>query len=66
MTILHHSILITKRSKILMKIMRIIGGFDETSKEEETLNERYNDIISNYNRFDHAIYLIEIEVKEFA
>lgn len=49
MTILHHSTYTNYHEQNLDEIMRIIGSFDETLK---TLNERYNDIIANYNRFD--------------
>jgi uncharacterized protein involved in exopolysaccharide biosynthesis len=41
--------------------MRIIGEFDSTLK---VLNERYNDIVANYNRFDTRLSDFEIEVKK--
>lgn len=61
MTILHHSTYTNFHEQNLDEIMRIIGSFDETLK---TLNERYNDIIANYNRFDTRLSDFEIEVKK--
>ena len=61
MTILHHSTYTNYHEQNLDEIMRIIGNFDETLK---TLNERYNDIIANYNRFDTRLSDFEIEVKK--
>lgn len=61
MTILHHSTYTNYHEQNLDEIMRIIGSFDETLK---TLNERYNDIIANYNRFDTRLSDFEIEVKK--
>lgn len=61
MTILHHSTYTNYHEQNLDEIMRIIGSFDETLK---TLNERYNDIIANYNRFDARLSDFEIEVKK--
>lgn len=61
MTILHHSTYTNYHEQNLDEIMRIIGSFDETLK---TLNERYLDIIANYNRFDTRLSDFEIEVKK--
>ena len=61
MTILHHSTYTNYHEQNLDEIMRIIGSFDETLK---TLNERYNGIIENYNRFDTRLSDFEIEVKK--
>lgn len=61
MTILHHSTYTNYHEQNLDEIMRIIGSFDETLK---TLNDRYNDIIANYNRFDTRLSDFEIEVKK--
>ena len=61
MTILHHSTYTNYHEQNLDEIMRIIGSFDDTLK---TLNERYNDIIANYNRFDMRLSDFEIEVKK--
>ena len=61
MTILHHSTYTNYHEQNIDEVMRIIGGFDETLK---TLNERYNDIIANYNRFDTRLSDFEIEVKK--
>lgn len=61
MTILHHSTYTNYHEQNLDEIMRIIGSFDETLK---TLNERYTDIIANYNRFDTRLSDFEIEVKK--
>lgn len=61
MTILHHSTYTNYHEQNIDEIMRIIGSFDETLK---TLNERYNDIIANYNRFDTRLSDFEIEVKK--
>ena len=61
MTILHHSTYTNYHEQNLDEIMRIIGNFDETLK---TLNERYNGIIENYNRFDTRLSDFEIEVKK--
>nr|DAM47862.1 MAG TPA: hypothetical protein [Caudoviricetes sp.] len=60
MTILHHSTYTNYHEQNLDEIMRIIGSFDETLK---TLNERYTDIIANYNRFDTRLLDFENEVK---
>ena len=61
MPILHHSTYTNYHEQNLDEIMRIIGSFDETLK---TLNERYTDIIANYNRFDTRLSDFEIEVKK--
>ena len=61
MTILHHSTYTNYHEQNLDEIMRIIGSFDETLK---MLNERYTDIIANYNRFDTRLSDFEIEVKK--
>lgn len=61
MTILHHSTYTNYHEQNLDEIMRVIGSFDETLK---TLNERYTDIIANYNRFDTRLSDFEIEVKK--
>lgn len=61
MTILHHSTYTNYHEQNLDEIMLIIGNFDVTLK---TLNERYNDIIANYNRFDTRLSDFEIEVKK--
>lgn len=41
--------------------MRIIGEFDNTLK---VLNERYNDIVANYNKFDVRMLEFENDVKK--
>lgn len=61
MTILHHSTYTNFHEQNLDEIMRIIGEFDSTLK---VLNERYNDIVANYNRFDTRLSDFEIEVKK--
>lgn len=61
MTILHHSTYTNYHEQNLDEIMRIIGEFDSTLK---VLNERYNDIVANYNKFDVRMLEFENDVKK--
>lgn len=61
MTILHHSTYTNYHEQNLDEIMRIIGEFDNTLK---VLNERYNDIVANYNKFDVRMLEFENDVKK--